>query len=465
MSAVKASPADRGTVVVDKVPLDKVRALQHTLYRTAKADPGRRFHALWDKVLRRDVLWRGWVAVRANDGASGVDRTTLDQIELEYGIDRLLDELATELRDGSYRPLPARRVYIPKPGTAEQRPLSIPAVRDRIVQSALKIVLEPIYEADFLPCSFGFRPKRSAHDALQVLVDETFRGRRWVVETDVANCFSTIPHDRLMQAVQERVCDQPVLKLLRAMLGAGVMESGTITYTVAGTPQGGPLSPLMCNVYLHRLDRAWDTSTFGVLVRYTDDALVVCKSRQQAEAALARLRQLLAELGLEPKEAKTRIVCLEVGGEGVDFLGFHHRMVRSRGVHGRRGVEFLARWPSDRAMRRARERIGQLTVRSRLLLPVEAVVEDLNRFLRGWAGYFRYGHSAVRFNKIQQHAQDRLALFIGKRHKRGRGFGLSVIAYKSVNRCGLVSLNGMVIAPRANKPWREKPNAGGERRR
>jgi RNA-directed DNA polymerase len=218
-------------------------------------------------------------------------------------------------------------------------------------------------------------------------------------------------------------------------------------------------------VYPHRLDRAWDTRAFGVLVRFADDLLVMCKSRQQATAALARLRQVLAELGLAPKEAKTRIVELVAGGEGFDFLGFHHRMVLSRGVHGRRGIEFLARWPSDRAMHRARDRITELTVRSRLRLPVEVVVDDLNRFLRGWAGYFRYGHSAVRFHKITQHARDRLALFIGKRHKRRRGFGLHVVAYQSVNYCGLLSLNGAVIAPRANKPWREKPNAGGERRR
>jgi hypothetical protein len=173
----------------------------------------------------------------------------------------------------------------------------------------------------------------------------------------------------------------------------------------------------------------------------------------------------LAELGLAPKEAKTRIVETVVGGEGFDFLGFHHRMVRSRGIHGRRGVEFLARWPSDRVMRRPREKITDLTVRSRLYLPVEAVVEDLNRFLRGWANYFRYGHSAARFGKIEQHARLRLALFIGKRHKRGRGFGWSVVAYKSPDQCGLLSLNGAAIAPRANKPWRERPNAGGERRR
>jgi group II intron reverse transcriptase/maturase len=465
VSAICASPADSGAVVVDKVPLDKVRALRHTLCRTAKADPGRRFHALWDKVLRRDVLWRAWVAVRANNGAPGIDRTTLDWIEKEYGIDRLLDDLAGELREGSYRPLPARRVYIPKPGTTSLRPLSIPAVRDRIVQAATKVVLEPIFEADMVSCSFGFRPKRSQHDALQVFVDETWRGRRWVVETDIADCFSAIPHDRLIQAVQERVVDQPVLKLLRGMLRAGVMESGTVRHPDTGTPQGGVISPLMCNVCLNQLDRDWDTRTFGVLVRFADDIAVVCKSEQQAQAALTRLRQLLADLGLAPKAAKTRIVELAVGGEGFDFLGFHHRMVRSRGIHGRRGIEFLARWPSDRAMARARGRITELTVRSRLRLPVEAVVEDLNRFLRGWAGYFRYGHSAVRFHKIEQHAQGRLALFIGKRHKRGRGFGMSVLAYRSTDKCGLYSLKGTVIAPGADKPWREKLNAGGERRR
>ena len=166
--------------------------MQHALYRAAKADPGRRFHALMDKVFRRDVLWRAWVMVRSNDGAPGIDKITLDQVE-EHGIDRLLGELSGELREKRYRPLPARRVLIPKPGTGEMRPLSIPAVRDRIVQAALKIVLEPVFEAGFLPCSFGFRPRLSAHDALQVPVEECARGRRWVVETDIASCFFCDP--------------------------------------------------------------------------------------------------------------------------------------------------------------------------------------------------------------------------------------------------------------------------------
>ncbi len=380
MSAGQASSAASGSRVVR----DPVRALQHALYRAAKADPGRRFHALADKVYRRDVLQRAWVMVRANNGAPGVDRTTLAQVE-QYGIDRLLGELASELREGRYRPLPARRVLIPKPGSPEgaQRPLSIPAVRDRIVQSAVKIVLEPVFEADMLPCSFGFRPRRAVHDALQVLIDECWRGCRWVVETDIADCFSAIPHQELMQAVQERVCDQGVLGLLRVMLRAGVLEDGRVRRPVTGSPQGGPVSPLLCNVYLHRLDRTWSRRGHGTLVRFADDLIALCTSREQAEAALERLKVLLAELGLEPKAAKTRIVRLEVGGGGFDFLGFHHRLVRSPGLNGKRQVTFLARWPADKAMQHARDRIRELTRRSRLLRPVKWIVEDVNRFLRG----------------------------------------------------------------------------------
>jgi RNA-directed DNA polymerase len=204
---------------------DRVRELPRTLYRAAKADPGRRFHALYDKVHRRDALERAWGQVRANPGAAGIDRITLAAVE-RYGVDRLLDELAADLRARRYRPLPTRRVFIPKPGREERRPLSIPTVRDRIVQAALKTVIEPIFEADFEPCSFGFRPRRAAHDALQPILDECFRGRRWVVETDIADCFEAIPHERLMQAVEERVVDRQLLKVLRALLRAGVMEEG-----------------------------------------------------------------------------------------------------------------------------------------------------------------------------------------------------------------------------------------------
>jgi RNA-directed DNA polymerase len=411
-------------------------------------------------------LWRAWVNVRRNNGAAGIDKTTLAMVE-EHGVSRLLDEVAHDLRDGGYLPSAARRVFIPKPGTAEQRPLSIPTVRDRVVQAAVKIVLEPIFEADMLPCSFGFRPRRAAHDALQVLVDESWRGRRWVVETDIANCFEAIPHEKLMQAVEERVCDRAVLKLLRAMLRAGVMEDSQVRKPVTGTPQGGVVSPLLANIYLHRLDRAWDVRRHGVLVRYADDLVVMCKSRQQAEDALACLRVLLADLGLEPKAAKTRMVHLEVDGEGFDFLGFHHRLVRSRGWVGTKGVTFLARWPARKAMQHARDRVRELTARRRLRHSVDWIVEDLNRFLRGWAAYFRYGNSADQFDKINRYARMRMAIFIAKRHRRSRGFGWYVVAFASPNQLGLIDLTrqGTIAAPRPFKAWRATPNAGGERRR
>jgi group II intron reverse transcriptase/maturase len=430
---------------------DSVRELQRTLYRAAKVDPGRRFHALYDKVYRRDVLEWAWELVRANKGAAGIDRQTIADVE-EYGIAKLLDELAVDLKDGSYRPLAARRVFIPKPGRpTEQRPLSIPTVRDRVAQSALKTVIEPIFEADMLECSFGFRPRRSQHDALQVLIDEAWDGRRWVAESDVSDCFGAIPHDGLMSAIEERISDRHVLKLLRAMLRSGVMQDAAVEREVTGTPQGGVISPCLCNVYLHRLDRQWAARGHGVLVRFADDLLAMCRTREEAEAALAALRLILAELGLELKDAKTRIVHLEEGGEGVDFLGFHHRWVRAnRAKH----VQFLARWPSRRAMQHARDRVREITARERLLLPVEDIVQDLNGYLRGWTGYFRYGNSARHFDAISNYAAHRVVSQVAKRHKRSRGYGWSVLAFQSPDRLGLIDLNGTVVAPRPHRAWR-----------
>jgi group II intron reverse transcriptase/maturase len=432
--------------------LDKVQLLQRSLYRAAKADPGRRFHALYDKVHRRDVLERAWEQVRRNSGAAGIDRTTIADVE-RYGVTRLLDELATDLKAEAYRPLAARRVFIPKPGSTDKRPLSIPAVRDRVVQAAPKTVIEPVFEADFGPASFGFRPKKAAHDALQVLLDESFGGRRWVVETDIANCFEAIPHKELMSVVEEKVIDRKVLKLIWAFLRAGVMEGTTVRRAVTGTPQGGVVSPLLCNVYLNRLDRQWEAEHCGRLVRYADDLLVMCRSQAEADQALRRLRAIMADMGLELKEAKTRVVHLEEGGEGFDFLGFHHRLVRARGRSGKRRVVFLARWPSRRATQHARDRVRALTARSRLLVPLEEVVQDVNSFLRGWAGYFRIGNSARAFDKIMTFTVVRTALFVAKLHRRRRSYGW--LAHKrSGDRLGLVNLNGLVVAPRPNVAWR-----------
>jgi group II intron reverse transcriptase/maturase len=429
---------------------DKVRELLRTLYRAAKADPGRRFHALHDKVYRSDVLERAWELVRANRGAAGIDKQTIADVE-EHGVAKLLDELAADLKDGRWRPLPARRVFIPKPGREELRPLSIPAVRDRVVQAAVKIVIEPIFEADMLECSFGFRPGRSAHDALQVVVDESWHGRRWVAESDIANCFEAIPHEALMSAIEERIVDRHILKLLRAMLRAGVLENGSVKRTGTGTPQGGVISPVLCNVYLHRLDRQWARRGTGVLIRYADDLLVMCRTEQEAKGALAALAMILGELGLELKQAKTRIVHLREGGEGFDFLGFHHRYVRGNTARSRH-LTFLVRWPSRQAMQHARRRIREITARERLPLPVEDIVQDLNRFLAGWAGYFRYGNSAQFFDKIQLHAVNRLSIYVANRHQRNRRFGWWAVARQSPNHLGLIDLNGIIVPPRAFKP-------------
>ena len=436
--------------VISTTPRDTVRELQRTLYRAAKADPNRRSHALSDKLYRRDVLERAWAKVRASGGAAGIDRTTLADVE-RHGIGRLLDELDEDLRAKRYRPLPGRRVWIPKPGSEQGRPLAIPAVRDRIVQAALKLVLEPIFEADFRPSSFGFRPGRAPHDALQVLIDEAWRGRHWVVETDIASCFEAIPHDRLVRAVERRVSDGAVLGLLRAFLRAGVMEEGTVRRPVTGTPQGGVISPLLANVYLHALDVAWERRGRGVLVRYADDLVVMCRTAAEAEAALGTLRVLLAELGLAPNEVKTRIVHVTEGGEGFDFLGFEHHWVRGRRPRTRH-VTFLARWPSRKAMAHARERLRELTARERQRLSVEQVVQEVNRFLLGWAAYSRHGNSARYFDLITDHARQRLAIFLATRRAWSRRQGW-VVASRS-GWLGLVSLRGTVASPRPNRGWR-----------
>jgi RNA-directed DNA polymerase len=347
--------------------MDKVRELRRRLWVAAKRAPKRRFHALFDRIYRGDVLLEAWERVRRNQGAAGVDGQSLAEVEA-VGVEFFLEGLAADLREGRYRPRAVLRRYIPK-ADGRRRPLGIPTVRDRVVQMAAKLVLEPIFEADFLPCSYGFRPKRGATMALEALRKQANSGGHFVLEVDIRDYFGSIDHEKLLQLVELRISDRKVLKLLRQWLSAGVMEDGVESRVVAGTPQGGVISPLLSNIYLHFLDLLWTRhcAHLGELVRYADDFVVVCKSRGDCERAEARIRAILARLGLGVHPEKTRVVELFDGKEGFDFLGCYLRKRMSGRIWERQGkrVYFLNRWPSQRAMKRIRQRIKELTPRRR----------------------------------------------------------------------------------------------------
>jgi len=418
---------DEGIALMLTTP-QSIRTLQRKLYRKAKQEPAFRFYALYDKVYRADILGHAYRLVRANKGVAGVDGVSFSAIESAEGQTAFIAELQEALKSKSYTPEPVRRVMIPKTG-GSKRALGIPTIRDRVVQMAAKLVIEPIFEADFCDCSYGFRPKRSAHDAVNDVTYALNCGYTEVIDADVAKYFDTIPHAKLLAAVAERIADGSILHLIKMWLKAPVVgesEDGT-RYNIGGgkantkgTPQGGVISPLLANLYLHLLDRVWERSHLqkrleARLVRYADDILVMC--RKDTHRPLAVMQRVCDRLGLCLNEHKTRMV--NAKQESFDFLGFAFRMRTSHNT----GNLYPHVQPAEKSLKKIKAQVTMLSDRRLTMLPLPVVMQRINEALRGWVGYFHYRNSSKTLEQLKRHVEQRVRIHLNKRYKfKGREY-------------------------------------------
>ena len=400
---------------------DNVERLQRCLGAAAKRNGGRRFHALFDRIWRRDVLEKAWDRVKRNKGAAGVDAETIASIRA-LGEESFLNELSKTLRAGRYRPQAVRRHWIPK-ANGGWRPLGIPTVRDRVVQTATKMILEPIFEVDFKDCSYGFRPGRSATQALETirLCGARHKGN-FVFDADIRDFFGSLNREILMERVKRRVSDRRVLSLIWKWLDAGVMEDGRESKLLSGTPQGGVISPLLSNIYLAFLDERWtkQCARYGTLVRYADDFVIVCNTRPDLDETERRVKLIFKRLRLQLHPDKTRKLELSDGKQGFDFLGchLHKRMSGKLWEQERKRVYFLQRWPSTTSVKRVKQRVKELTPNAACHRDLREVIAKINPVIRGWGNYFATGNATAKFGQVDSYVWKRLRKLARKRKGR-----------------------------------------------
>jgi len=398
-----------------------LREFQRKLHEKAKAEPKFRFYSLYDKTYRMEVLEEAYARVKANGGTSGVDGETIETVTAK-GIDIYLAELQQEMKERRYVPKPVRRVYIPKPN-GKERPLGIPTVRDRIVQTAFLLTLEPIFEADFADTSYGFRPGKSAHEAVREIYKYLNWGCTEIYDVDLEKYFDTVDHSKLMRLVAKRISDGEILRVIKLWLGSGYVEEGQQRQSKRGTPQGGVISPLLANIYLNPVDQAFQRNGLGAirkgsihLVRYADDMVLL--AQKELDKGIGLLNHYMGRLGLRINEEKTRKLTMNIG-ESVDFLGFRFQNVRNR----RTGTRMILVQPSPQSQKRFRVRVRKYVDHS-IPLRTKDQVKNLNRYLRGWTEYFRVGHGSATFHELAHFVNKRVRHVIWRRRgKRGYGWG------------------------------------------